>query len=113
MVYTTGVLKPFIVQWVNHGITCLKTPEFRETIRTAFKNDGMFEIIRSRAAALLEEVTIVAATTRENPLDLTAIQDIINSGVEEEDDDEDKVEVIEYYSDVEDDEDGEIDDFDE
>ena len=52
MVYSTGVL---IVQWVNHGITCLKTPEFRETIRTLFKNDGVFEIIRSRAA--LEEVT--------------------------------------------------------
>jgi len=105
---TTGALKPFIVQWVNHGIACLKTPEFRETIKTAFKNDGLFETIRSLAK---EEVA--GYENNVTSFDLTAIQDIITAGVEADQDD-DAVEIIGYYSDDDNDyeNDGEIDDID-
>lgn len=44
---TMGALKPFLTSFVQRGIEALKTPQMRETIKTAFANDGLFSVIRS------------------------------------------------------------------
>ena len=47
-----SALKPKIVDFVEAGMTAIKTTEFAVVIQNAFKNDGMFEKIRADAAAL-------------------------------------------------------------
>jgi hypothetical protein len=47
-----SALKPKIVDFVEAGMTAIKTAEFAVVIQNAFKNDGMFEKIRADAAAL-------------------------------------------------------------
>ena len=42
-----GALKPYIVSFVNAGITAIKTQEMRETLKHAFAEHGLFSIIRS------------------------------------------------------------------
>ena len=54
---TMGALKPFIVEFVETGMQACRTPEFKETIKKAFANDGRFADIRSserQAIALAE-----------------------------------------------------------
>ena len=46
-----SVLKPQMVGFVEMGIAMISIVVFQETIRTAFKNDGMFELIREQAIA--------------------------------------------------------------
>lgn len=48
---TIGALKPHICKFVRAGILAITTPDMKETIQKAFKEDGRFDIIRQRAAA--------------------------------------------------------------
>lgn len=44
-----SVLKPEIVNFVQSGVAMISSVEFKETIINAFKNDGLFDLIRARA----------------------------------------------------------------
>ena len=55
---TIGAMKPYVVGFVNKGILCLKSIEFKETIKNAFANDGLFQSIYVRARLDLHDVEI-------------------------------------------------------
>jgi DDE superfamily endonuclease len=50
---TMGMLKPFIVQMVEGGMSVIRTDAFSKTIRHAFATDGMFEEIRGPVRQLM------------------------------------------------------------
>lgn len=116
MKYTMGALKPFIVGFVNIGISWLTTPEFKSTIKTAFKNDGLFEEIRARAATFTtgtsDENNVVGndvvedggGNNNNNPassstsFDMTLIENFLRQGVELTKNDDDDNDPIAYFS---------------
>jgi len=54
--FKMSALKPVITSFVQEGIAALKTESMRETIKTAFAKDGMFERMRGP-----EGLAVVAA----------------------------------------------------
>ena len=54
---TSGALKPHLPGFVLVGKAALETPAMREAIKKAFREDGLFDIIRQpeRVAAAREE----------------------------------------------------------
>jgi hypothetical protein len=65
---TMGELKPHVTSFVETGITALKTPEMKATIRKAFEEEGLFNIIRGVERQQIAEAESLQRVTEESRL---------------------------------------------
>jgi hypothetical protein len=65
---TMGELKPHVTSFVETGIMALKTPEMKATIRKAFEEDGLFNIIRGVERQQIAEAESLQRVTEESRL---------------------------------------------
>lgn len=63
-----SALKPMLVDFVRKGVTVISTPEFRETIKSAFKKAGGFEEMKGPIRVAAARASIAA----EVPLEVVA-----------------------------------------
>jgi hypothetical protein len=102
---TIGMLKPFIVQMVEAGMSVIRTDVFSKTIRHAFATDCMFEEIRGPVRQLM-------AATDELSLEDIPMEEEVNDKVFVMGDDEEEGGMLKVLFDDDDSDDHSDDDSD-
>ena len=64
--FNTGNLKPHIVKFVEAGLSCLRTPEFAETLMNCFAKDGDFEEMRGEEMQAWARQSLAQTTAQED-----------------------------------------------